>query len=315
MRAGTPYRLLHRLLRRLVRGVVRDFRIAVVAFRRFNAIDGWAIASHISLSTLMAMFPFLIVVAALAGIFGSRELASEAAKILLEAWPKQVSAPIAIDIKGVLGSASKSTLTLSVVFAVYFAASGVESLRIALNRSYGVVEHRNWILLRLKSIGYVLVGAVALLALAFLVVFAPLIWNIVLRYVPHLAPFSTTVTLTRFVIAGTILIAALLVVHLWLPAGRRRLRDIFPGIAATLSLWLISGAAFGRYLAAFAFSYLNMYASLASTVIALFFLYITASIFIYGGELNAVVMEARQTTALPSPPTPPPDLDQTADGM
>jgi membrane protein len=40
-----------------------------------------------------------------------------------------------------------------------------------------------------------------------------------------------------------------------------------------------------------------MYAGLASAVMALFFLYITASIFIYGGDLNAAVLRARETKA------------------
>jgi membrane protein len=53
-----------------------------------------------------------------------------------------------------------------VALAIYFASSGIESLRIGLNRAYGVVETRNWLLLR-RSIAYVLVAAVALLALAF----------------------------------------------------------------------------------------------------------------------------------------------------
>ena len=47
------------------------------AFYRFNADDGWAIASHIALSALMSLFPFLIVVTALAGFFGTKELADE----------------------------------------------------------------------------------------------------------------------------------------------------------------------------------------------------------------------------------------------
>ena len=45
------------------------------AFYTFLADDGWAIASHIALSTLMALFPFLIVLTSLAGFFGSKELA------------------------------------------------------------------------------------------------------------------------------------------------------------------------------------------------------------------------------------------------
>ena len=87
-------------------------RIASDAFRHFAADDGWAIASHIALSTLMALFPFLIVVTALAGfIFGSQDLADEAARILLEAWPKAVAGPIAEDITGVLTNMRGDVLT------------------------------------------------------------------------------------------------------------------------------------------------------------------------------------------------------------
>jgi membrane protein len=36
-----------------------------------------------------------------------------------------------------------------------------------------------------------------------------------------------------------------------------------------------------------------MYAGLASAMVALVFLYACASIFIYGGELNSVILQAR----------------------
>jgi membrane protein len=74
-----------------------------------------------------------------------------------------------------------------------------------------------------------------------------------------------------------------------LPAGRRRMIEILPGIIATLILWLIAGVAFGRYLAEFSFAYVSYYAGLASAMIALVFLYWTASIFVYGGALNAAL--------------------------
>src|SRR5204862_8248558 len=53
------------------------------AFYTFLADDGWAIASHIALSALMALFPFLIVLTSLAGFFGSKELADQAAGLSL----------------------------------------------------------------------------------------------------------------------------------------------------------------------------------------------------------------------------------------
>jgi membrane protein len=241
----------------------------------------------------MAMFPFLIVVTTLAGFFfGSKELADEAARILLEAWPKEVAGPIALDITGVLTNTRGDVLTLGALFALYFASSGVEGLRIGLNRAYDAIEVRSWWLLRLESIVYVLVGAVAILAFSFLVVFAPLIWDRLVHYVPTLAPFYFLITFARYVVAAVVLIVALLIVHRWLPAGRRSFLQIAPGIVATLLLWLVSGAAFGRYLAEYAFAYVSMYAGLASAMIALVFLYVCASIFIFGGELNSAITKA-----------------------
>jgi len=267
-----------------------SLRISVEASRQFLADDGWAIASHIALSTLMAMFPFLIVVTALAGFFfGSKELADEAARILLEAWPKQVAGPIAKDITGVLTNTRGDVLTFGSLFALYFASSGVEGLRIGLNRAYDIAEQRSWWLLRLESIFYVLVGAVAILAFAFLVVLGPLIWAKLVEYVPAVQPFGNLVTVLRYAIAATVLIVALVILHRWLPAGRRTFRQIAPGIIATMLLWLVSGAVFGRYLAQFAFAYTSMYSGLASAMIALVFLYVCASVFIFGGELNTAI--------------------------
>ena len=265
------------------------------ALQKFLADDGWAIASHIALSTLMALFPFLIVVTAVAGFFfGSKELADEAARILLEAWPKEVAGPIAFDVTSVLTDTRGDVLTFGILFALYFASSGVESLRVGLNRAYNAVEQRSWWLSRLESIGYVLVGAVAILAFSFLVVLAPVIWDKLLRYVPTLEPFSDLITFARFAVAVTVLVIALMIVHLWLPAGRRGFVEVAPGIIATIVLWLISGAVFGRYLAYYTFAYVSMYAGLASAMIALVFLYVCASIFIYGGELNSVIAQVRE---------------------
>ena len=267
-------------------------RIVADAFRHFLADDGWAIASHIALSTLMALFPFLIVVTALAGFFfGSKELADEAARILLEAWPKQVAGPIALDVANVLTDTRGDVLTFGILFALYFASSGVESLRVGLNRAYDAIEPRPWWLLRLESIGYVLVGAVAILAFSFLVVLAPPIWDKLVHYVPTLEPFSGLIT--RYAVAAVVLVIALLIVHRWLPAGRRGFAEVIPGILATILLWLVSGAAFGRYLAYYTFAYVSMYAGLASAMIALVFLYVCASIFIFGGELNTAIAQAR----------------------
>jgi membrane protein len=271
------------------------FRVAMDAFLRFNADDGWAIASHIALSVLMSMFPFLILVTAIAGFVGSKGLADEVARLVIGAWPSEVSGGIANEIHKVLTTARGDILTIGAVFALYFASSGIESLRIGLNRAYGLAERRPWWLLRLESIGYVLVAAVGLLALAFLVVLGPLVFRTALSYVDWLAPLESHYNIARFSLATLVIALALLILHLWLPAGRRNITDVWPGIVATLALWLACGFVFGRYLADFSYTYVTYYAGLASAMTALVFLYFTAWIFIYGGELNAAIARLRLT--------------------
>jgi membrane protein len=270
------------------------FRVALDAFYRFSADDGWAIASHIALSVLMSMFPFLILITAIAGFIGSKDLADEVARIIIEAWPRTVSNQIGGEIHSVLTTARGDILTIGAALAVYFASSGVESLRIGLNRAYGLVEPRPMWLLRLESIGYVLVAAIGMLAFSFLVVLAPLAFQTALRYAPWLAEAESHFNIGRFVVASVLLITSLLILHMWLPAGRRPFSAVWPGIVATLAMWLTCGYAFGRYLASFSYTYVHYYAGLASAMMALVFLYLTASIFVYGGELNAAIARERE---------------------
>jgi membrane protein len=270
------------------------FNVCLDAFYTFLADDGWAIASHIALSTLMALFPFLIVLTSLAGFFGSKELADQAATLLLQTWPPRVAETISGQIHQVLTTTRTDALTVGAALAVYFASNGVEALRVALNRAYAVVEPRRWYWLRLESIGYTLVAAVTSLAMAFLIVLGPLIIEAVRSYLPLAVDANERfLHLSRYGITIGALIIALFILHAWLPAGRRNFLQILPGIVFTMVASLISGIAFGQYLARFADRYVTMYAGLASVIIALVFLYFIAAIFVFGGELNAAIIKSR----------------------
>ncbi|WP_394043224.1 YihY/virulence factor BrkB family protein [Roseixanthobacter liquoris] len=274
--------------------VMRAYRIVMDAVWTFVADDGWAIASHIALSILMSLFPFLIFVTALAGFLDLRPLANETIQLILDTWPQQVAAPIAQEIRSVVSHVRTDVITFGVVLALYFSSNGIESLRIGLNRAYQVKEARSWYRLRLESIVFVVIGAAGMLALSFLVVLGPLIWRTVIYNVPALQPLSGIVTAARFGATTVILIIGLLVAHLWLPAGRRSLREVTPGIVMTLTLWLVAATVFGMYLSEFPANYVTTYAGLASVMIALVFLYLTATIFVFGGEFNAAIARARE---------------------
>jgi membrane protein len=270
------------------------FEVLVIAYNRFVLHDAWAIASHIALSILMSMFPFLILVTALASMFGTGSLADEAADIILEAWPSEVAKPIADEVHSILTVRREGVLTLGLVLALYFASSGVEALRVGLNRAYGLRETRAWWFTRLESIAFVIGGAFVMLAFALLVVLGPLVWRGALYWLPGLRPFGNLIDFLRIGVATLLIVLALVMAHKLVPAGQRNFRSVLPGVGVTLALWILGGLGFGWYLENYPGAYASTYGGLATAMAALVFLYTLAAIFLFGGELNGTVIAAKR---------------------
>ena len=264
------------------------------AYAKFDRDDGWAISSHIALSALLSLFPFLIFVAAVAGFFGTPEAADRAAAFLFEMWPERMAAPIAAEIHNVLLRPRGGLLTVGAVLSLYFSGNAVAALRIGLARAYDVTETRPWWALRIEALLYVLLAALSLLLITVLLVLAPPLFAYLERAAPHLAnQFELVYQAARFGASFVAMAVSLLVAHKFLAPGKRSLLDIAPGVLTTLLGWLGYGAAFGAYLSEFANSYVTTYAGLASIMIALAFLYWLGALMIFGAELNQALLRAR----------------------
>lgn len=263
------------------------------AIGHFAGDDGFAMASHVALSGLLAVFPLLIFIASLAAFLGMTGAADTVSALLFDTWPASVASPVAREVQNVLTVRRGDLLTFGALAALWFSSNGVEALRTALNRAYRQHEHRNIFLLRLQSLALVLLGAGVLLAYTFLVVLAPLAIAALKTYVPQIENALLSINLARYTLAGSLLIIGLFITHWLLPAGHRRFRDLWPGVLATLVMWIVAGSAFGAYLASFA-NYVSTYGGLAGIMTALIFLYICALVFILGGELNAAISRQRR---------------------
>jgi membrane protein len=269
------------------------WRILIDTWRHFSSDDGWALASHVALSGILALFPFLIFATSLASFLGASAFTDTAVHVVFDTWPDVIANPIKQEVSNVLNVQRGGLLTISVIAAAYFASNGIEALRVALNRAYRMVDTRSIIYCRLQSLGYVIIATIGIMAISILLVLAPLAMRIAAKWYPELINLSGTISFWRYCIAISVLIIGLLVVHLWLPAGRRRFIDILPGVLLTLFAWTLGATIFASYLETFA-SYVTTYAGLASIMAAIVFLYIIAAIFIIGAEINAAIMLYRE---------------------
>ncbi|HTV67237.1 MAG TPA: YihY/virulence factor BrkB family protein [Rhizobiaceae bacterium] len=270
------------------RRIVATRRVLSDALGHFNTDDGWSMASHLAISALMALFPFLIFATTLASFLGAQAFAETAVHLVFDTWPDQIAEPISQEVITVLTVPRTDLLTFGAAAAAFFASNGVEALRTSLNRAYRVVETRSLIFRRFQSLVFVIIATIGFVMISVLLVFAPILVRIAEANVEWIGPYLGTITIWRFGIASLVIVLGLIAVHIWLPAGKRRFVDIMPGIIFTLIGWVIGSSMFANYLDRFS-SYVSTYAGLASIMIAVVFLYIVSMIFILGGELNAAI--------------------------
>ncbi len=271
--------------------------VTVDVYRRFVRDDGFPLAGNIAFCTLLSLFPFLILMAGMAALIGREGLATTVIDYLLSVAPAEIVEPFKPEIKALLTPLDGGVLTLTGGFLVYTAAGGVESLRTGLNRCYNFTETRLWPVRFVQNIAFVIGGAVVMIILALLLVFGPPSWATAAEWVPPLEHASAWFDLLRYPVSIGLMFIGLALAHLFLPVERHPLREVLPGIVTTIVLWLIAAWVYAYYLGHFSRVQV-FYAGIANAIIALIFLYITAVLWILGGEINQALIARRQKLGL-----------------
>ena len=188
--------------------------------------SGFALAGSVAFSFVLSVFPFCIFLGALAGVFGGEALAKAAVAQMFDVFPKNIAEALAPEVMAVMGQSRFGLMTASAGLALFFATSSVESLRAALNVAYREVETRSYLFCLGRSALFVLVGAVAMLTMAWAVLIGPALAD---RFewigLSFLLGQSWFMFLTRYAIAVIVLMLQLIAYHLWLAGGHRTLRD------------------------------------------------------------------------------------------
>jgi membrane protein len=275
---------------------MQRYRTLLEAIYRLYEHSGFAMAGAVAYSFVVALFPFCIFLGALAGIFGGRDLAAHAVEQLFQILPNKVAEGLAPQVESIMGGNRIDLLTASAGLSLFFATSAIETLRAALNGAYRVIEKRPYIFCLLRSMFFVLVSAISMLILTWVVIVAP---AIAARVEPELSTLlvngSWFGTGVRYTFAGAVVGAQLLAFHLWLAAGKRRLKDVWPGVLFSMVMWLAMASLYSYYLN---FSdYTRFYAGLSQLMVAMIFFQLTAVVIILGAELNRGIYELKRLGA------------------
>jgi membrane protein len=260
------------------------------AWRLVMVDEGLELSGYIAFTAFLSLFPFLIFLAALAGFLGDPRTADEFIDAMFEFMPADVAETLAPAVREVVQARRGGLLTFGILATLWFASNGFEALRTGLNRAYGVVEQRAIWWLRLQSIAFVIGGGLIILFLSVVVILGPLVWKVLGPAVDRMLETRLVFGTARYVFAGVLMFGALTLLHRWLPNTRQAFARILPGVGVTTVLWLIGASLFAWYVGNLA-DYAVYYGSLGGVAITLVFFYVSAIIFIFGAELNAVWRE------------------------
>ena len=254
---------------------------------RLSDHDGLTVAGYMAFAAFTSLFPFLIFLAALASVLGTRETANETIEGMFLFLPADVAATLAPAVHQVMAGHHGGLLTIGVLATLWTASSGVEGLRTALDRAYEVTDLKPIWWRRLQSMAMVVAGALVLFVASLAVILGPVLWRLIELFDRPSEEEAVIWTLGRYALAAVVLAGGLLGLHRWLPNHSLPLRTLVPGVVLTLALWLVGASLFSLYLGTVA-DYSVTYGSLAGVAITLLFFYLTGALFILGAEYNAV---------------------------
>ncbi|MBT0668824.1 YihY/virulence factor BrkB family protein [Novosphingobium profundi] len=254
--------------------------------------DGFIHAGNLAYMTLMALFPFFIVLAAIFSVLGEAGRLDASIDTVLRSMPPRVAEVLAPVARDVVAARHGWLLWFGGLAGLWTATSLIETIRDILHRAYGARKRRAYWHYRLYSSGLIFGSVLLVLISLSSQVLIGAIEEIVAILFPRLERVLDQIVVTRSVSAFTLYASIYGLIYLLTP-GRYQAREYpkWPGAALVTGWWLLVAWALPRVLRNF-FVYDLTYGSLAGVMIALFFFWLVGLGMVVGAELNAALAVA-----------------------
>ena len=245
-----------------------------------------AVAAGVTFYALLAIFPAIVALVSLYGLFADPSTISEQINAMNGLMPGGALDIIGEQVKRI-ASKPKGSLGLGTLVglgtALWSANAGMKAIFDALNIVYDEKEERGFFKLNAMSLLFT-VGAIAILLLALAsVVLAPIIFNF--GGIGH--ALQIAVGLARWPILLILIVVALAVLYRYGPSRRKpKWRWVTWGSGFAAVTWVIGSMLFSYYVSKFG-SYNETYGSLGAAIGFMTWIWLSTTIVLVGAEINA----------------------------
>jgi membrane protein len=273
---------------RRARDAVPGLRLFVHAVQNYIRHQSANQAGSVAFSAVLASCPLLLFLSAAAGYIGQPGAAAELAGRILSFAPPVVVDTLKPVVDEVLAQRNRALLTVGVLFTIWTASSGIQAIRTALNRAYGVNHGLSFWSARIKVTLFTVVGTVGTVLAFGSIIVLPYVWAALDKAVGIGVEGAWVRDSLRYALAFVVLTGLYAAMYGWLPDIRQRLRTVLPGALVGALLWLAAAAILSYTLRSVGKLAL-VYGGFAGLVATLVFLYVSAVTLIFGAEINAVL--------------------------
>lgn len=254
--------------------------------------DGFIHAGNLAYLALLTLFPFFIVTAALAQVFGRAPDTTMAVKSFLSTLPLSVADLLSKPIADVLAARTGSLLWLGALVGLWTVGSFIETIRDILRRAYGTQYSRAFWHYRLGSIGLIIISVILLMTAFSAQVLLTAAEQFVTRVVPFASNIGLWIGLSRLAPLAMLVFALYALFYTLTPSKYRRSTcPKWPGALFTALWWIGMTMALPAVLANLG-SYDLTYGSLGGVIIALIFFWLVGFGLVIGAHLNAALAES-----------------------
>lgn len=268
--------------------------------REFTDDQCLDLAAALTYRAVLALFPALIALVSLLGVFGQGQSTVDAVlQIIRNLGQEDVVGILEAPLTGIVKNQGAGLALVGGLALALFAASGyVNAFGRAMNRIYEIDEGRPLVKLRLQML---LVTLIALLLVA-AGLFAIVVSTGVAQAIGNVIGLGSTAVLVWSIVKWPILaLAVVLVVALLYYATPNVRQPKFKwmslGALIAIVVWLLASVGFGLYVNSRFASYGNTYGTLAGVIIGLLWLWITNIALLFGAEFDAEAERGRQLQA------------------
>ncbi|XBQ14802.1 MAG: YihY/virulence factor BrkB family protein [Oceanicaulis sp.] len=253
------------------------------------------IAGGVAFFGFLAIFPALSAAIMVWGLFADPADVQDRLAQLGQAMPEAAWGAIEGQMSAIAGGEASTLgigLLVSLLLAFWSAAKGARALIAAMNISYAESDDRGFIANNLVALAFTVGGIFYAILTIVLVGALP-----ALLAALQLGDFvEAAIQAGRWLVAIGLFVLALAALYRWAPdrEGEDRKKTVLPGAVAATLLWVIASAGFSIYTANFA-NYNATFGALASVVVLMLWLWISAFIVCLGAVLNAELEPGART--------------------